>query len=63
MSKKVGFIGLGQMGKWMAINLVKAGNDVTVFDISPEAVQFVTSKALRPASPRPTLQPTATTFC
>ncbi len=47
MSKKVGFIGLGQMGKWMAINLVKAGNDVTVFDLNPEAVQFVTGQGAK----------------
>lgn len=28
----VGFIGLGNMGKHMASNLLKAGNQVTVFD-------------------------------
>jgi len=27
MNKKIGFIGLGLMGKWMSINLVKAGPD------------------------------------
>ncbi len=32
MEKKIGFIGLGQMGKWMARNVVKAGFDLTVFD-------------------------------
>ena len=31
---KVGFIGLGIMGKPMAINLVKAGYDVTVYNRS-----------------------------
>jgi 3-hydroxyisobutyrate dehydrogenase-like beta-hydroxyacid dehydrogenase len=29
---KVGFIGLGQMGAGMALNLVKAGHDVTVYN-------------------------------
>ncbi|WP_369404279.1 NAD(P)-binding domain-containing protein [Secundilactobacillus collinoides] len=29
---KIGFVGLGIMGKPMAKNLVKAGHDVTVFD-------------------------------
>ncbi|PLW84191.1 3-hydroxyisobutyrate dehydrogenase [Kineobactrum sediminis] len=35
----VGFIGLGNMGGPMAINLVKAGHSVQVFDLSPEACQ------------------------
>lgn len=34
---KVGFIGLGTMGGGMAINLRKAGHEVTVNDIRPEA--------------------------
>jgi len=34
---KVAFIGLGNMGGPMAINLVKAGHDVTVFDLSEQA--------------------------
>jgi 3-hydroxyisobutyrate dehydrogenase-like beta-hydroxyacid dehydrogenase len=33
MAIKVGFIGLGQMGKWMASNLVKRKFNLTVFDI------------------------------
>ena len=32
---KIGFIGLGHMGAAMAVNLVKAGHDVTVFNRSP----------------------------
>lgn len=35
---KVGFIGLGNMGGPMAANLVKAGHDVTVFDLSDAAL-------------------------
>ncbi|MCA1018806.1 MULTISPECIES: 2-hydroxy-3-oxopropionate reductase [Bacillus] len=38
MAKKIGFIGLGIMGKPMALNLLKAGHTVTVFDIHTEAV-------------------------
>ena len=34
----VAFIGLGNMGGPMAINLVKAGHNVTVFDLSPAAL-------------------------
>jgi 3-hydroxyisobutyrate dehydrogenase len=36
---KVAFIGLGNMGGPMATNLVKAGHQVTVFDLSPAALQ------------------------
>ncbi|MDH7488213.1 MAG: NAD(P)-binding domain-containing protein, partial [Anaerolineae bacterium] len=38
---KVGFIGLGQMGKWMALNVLKAGFDLTVYDISEAAVSVL----------------------
>lgn len=37
--KKVGFIGIGNMGSPMAGHLVKKGFDVTVYDIRPEAVK------------------------
>jgi 2-hydroxy-3-oxopropionate reductase len=37
--KKIGFIGLGIMGKPMAINLLKAGYPLTVYDVRPEPVQ------------------------
>ena len=36
---KVGFIGLGIMGRPMAKNLVKAGHNVVVFDFNKEAVE------------------------
>jgi len=39
MDLKLGFIGLGEMGKWMAINVVKAGYPLTVYDIRPDPVQ------------------------
>lgn len=42
MSSTIAFIGLGNMGGPMAINLVKAGHTVTVFDLVPEAVKTVT---------------------
>jgi 2-hydroxy-3-oxopropionate reductase len=35
---KIGFIGLGIMGRPMAINLIKAGHDVTAFDVFPDAI-------------------------
>ncbi|UCF44522.1 MAG: 2-hydroxy-3-oxopropionate reductase [Planctomycetota bacterium] len=39
--KKIGFIGLGIMGKPMAMNLLKAGYSLTVYDIRPEPVKDV----------------------
>ncbi|MCC8397169.1 3-hydroxyisobutyrate dehydrogenase [Paraburkholderia sp. MMS20-SJTR3] len=36
---KIGFIGLGNMGAPMALNLLKAGHAVKVFDLSAAAVQ------------------------
>ena len=35
----LGFVGLGNMGYLMALNLVKAGHELTVYNRSPEAVQ------------------------
>ncbi|MFJ8066023.1 2-hydroxy-3-oxopropionate reductase [Psychrobacillus sp. NPDC096426] len=39
MSKKIGFIGLGIMGKPMALNLLTKGYEVMVNDLNKEAVQ------------------------
>jgi 2-hydroxy-3-oxopropionate reductase len=39
MSKKIGFIGLGIMGKPMAKNLLKAGYSLVVYDVVADAVQ------------------------
>ena len=50
MDKKIGFIGLGQMGKWMALNLVKDGFDTTVFDLNPEAVAELTQSGAQKAA-------------
>ena len=42
MKVKVGFIGLGEMGKWMALNVQqKAGFPLTVHDIRPEPVKVL----------------------
>ena len=43
------FIGLGNMGGPMASNLVKAGHDVTVFDLSKDAVQALVSEGAKTA--------------
>jgi len=34
-----GFIGVGRMGGGLARNLIRAGKEVLVYDLSPEAVQ------------------------
>ena len=43
------FIGLGNMGGPMASNLVKAGHDVTVFDLSKDAVAALVSEGAKTA--------------
>ena len=51
MAERIGFIGLGIMGKPMAKNLLKAGYEVTVYDIVGEPVEeLVTDGAQRAAS-------------
>lgn len=35
---KVGFVGLGVMGAPMALNVLKGGHELTVYDLNPEAV-------------------------
>lgn len=39
MATKVGFIGLGNMGRPMAANVLKAGFDLMVFDLRPEPLK------------------------
>jgi 2-hydroxy-3-oxopropionate reductase len=53
MKKKVGFIGLGIMGKPMAMNLLKAGFNLVVFSRSKRPVEdLVKEKALSANSPK-----------
>jgi 3-hydroxyisobutyrate dehydrogenase len=46
---KITFIGLGNMGGPMASNLVKAGHEVTVFDLSKDAVAALVSEGAKTA--------------
>jgi 3-hydroxyisobutyrate dehydrogenase len=46
---RVGFVGLGVMGRPMAANLVRAGYPCTVYDINPSAVEALASLGARPA--------------
>ncbi|MBU2027072.1 MAG: 2-hydroxy-3-oxopropionate reductase [Proteobacteria bacterium] len=53
MMQKIGFIGLGIMGKPMSKNLLKAGYPLLVYDIVPEAVdEIVRAGAEKGASPK-----------
>ncbi|KGR77531.1 2-hydroxy-3-oxopropionate reductase [Ureibacillus manganicus] len=47
MAKKVGFVGLGIMGKPMSRNLLKAGFEVLVFDINKDAVQSLVEEGAK----------------
>lgn len=50
---RVGFIGLGTMGRPMALNLLRAGHQLTVFDLAPAAVdRLVAAGAAAARSPR-----------
>jgi putative dehydrogenase len=40
---KIGFVGLGAMGLPMAVNLIKAGHDVSGFDFNPQALDSLTA--------------------
>lgn len=47
--KKIGFVGLGAMGRGLAGNLLRKGFDVTVWDLSAEAVEAMVEKGARRA--------------
>ncbi len=46
----IAFIGLGHMGAPMALNLVKAGHDLLVYDLAPAAVQTLAQAGAKPAA-------------
>ena len=46
----VGFIGIGTMGREMAINLAKAGHRVTAYDVRPEAPRALAEFGIRAAA-------------
>lgn len=48
---KIGFIGLGRMGRGVCDNLIKHGHDVAVFDISPQAMEHFRGRAALCAAP------------
>lgn len=50
MTAKIGFLGLGTMGKWMARNMLKAGYALRVYDINPAAVDFLVQEGAEAGS-------------
>jgi 3-hydroxyisobutyrate dehydrogenase len=53
VGKQIGFVGLGTMGRPMAINLIRAGHRLTVYDLEPAGVQaLVTQGAVAASSSR-----------
>jgi 2-hydroxy-3-oxopropionate reductase len=50
MTERIGFIGLGIMGKPMVRNLLKAGYSLTVFNRSQAAIDELASVGALPAS-------------
>jgi len=49
-SETVGFIGLGNMGKGMAENLVLKGHSVVAYDVVPDSLESITSKGAKAAA-------------
>ena len=47
---KVAFFGVGHMGGPMAANLIKAGHQVTVFDLVPELLNGAVKEGAQAAS-------------
>lgn len=47
---KVGFIGVGNMGGLMARNLIRAGHNLKVYDLSEEALNFVVQSGAKAAA-------------
>ncbi len=46
---RIGFVGLGVMGRPMAANLIRAGYPCTVYDINPAAIEQLATLGARPA--------------
>src|SRR5581483_10616752 len=49
MADKIGFIGLGTMGRPFATNIVRAGFDLTVYDVQPQPVNELVKLGARAA--------------
>src|SRR4051812_18096539 len=50
MTATVGFVGLGNIGSRVLTHLVKAGHDVAVHDLNPDAVKHAVAQGAREVS-------------
>jgi shikimate 5-dehydrogenase len=50
---KIGLIGLGRMGTGLAMNLLKAGHELTVYNRTPAKAQSLVALGARAATPPP----------
>ena len=50
MPERIGFVGLGQMGQPMALNLIQAGFELRVFDVRDERLTPLLAVGAEPAS-------------
>ena len=58
MSERIGFVGLGQMGQPMALNLLQAGYKLRVFDVRQERMAPLVAQGAEPgASPGEATEP------
>src|SRR5260370_33701092 len=58
MKERIGFVGLGQMGQPMALNLVRAGFELRVFDLRDERLAPLIEQGAEPgASPGEATEP------
>lgn len=58
MPERIGFVGLGQMGQPMALNLLRAGFELRVFDLREERITpLVAQGARRGTSPGEVIEP------
>ena len=48
--RRIGFIGLGIMGRPMAKNLIKKGFELTVYDIMPDAAEALVKEGAKKAA-------------
>lgn len=54
--KRIGFIGLGNMGRGMCNNIIKKGYPLTVYDKNPAAAEYFRGRALAASSPAEVLE-------
>ena len=62
MKRKIGFVGVGNMGKGICHNLILAGNDVSIYDVNAEAMQRFEGEAYMCADPNDAFARSEVTF-